>query len=136
MDDISIRYQKALKEVYIIINNLTEDLYIKIPITLKKTIKENMDKNYKISLEELKNNGKMQETIDIVSLIYRDYLCDKELKEKLIEKDEKNLNDRYFNMFKNKKIEIPKITDLVVIKEKWYVKILKKISKLLTKNRI
>ena len=137
MEDSNIRYRKALKEVYIIINNLKEDLYIKIPISLIKSIKENMDKNYKANIDELENTGKMQETIDIMSLIYRDYLCDKKTKYELKCNDEKMLNEKYSIFFKEKpteKNENTKTMELVIIEEKWYKRIVKKFLNLFTKK--
>ena len=46
-------YSKAFKETYIIINNLVEELYIKIPSSLIKTIKNKMDKKYDITIQDI-----------------------------------------------------------------------------------
>lgn len=46
-------YSKAFKETYIIINNLAEELYIKIPNSLIKTIKNKMDRNYEITIQDI-----------------------------------------------------------------------------------
>ena len=46
-------YSKAFKETYIIINNLAEELYLKIPNSLIKTIKNNMDRNYEITIQDI-----------------------------------------------------------------------------------
>ena len=46
-----LRYKKAFKEIYLIINNLAEELYSKIPKGFIELIKNNMDLEYNISLE-------------------------------------------------------------------------------------
>mgnify|MGYP003296775332 CR=1 FL=1 len=40
----SLKYHKAFKEVYILINDFSSELYIKIPKSFIKILKENMDK--------------------------------------------------------------------------------------------
>ena len=151
----TIRYHKAFKEVYILINDLSPDLYLRIPKNFIEIIKSNMDEDYDITLEELNTNGYMEETETLMSLIFRDFICSDELNEKLIEYD-KNLVEqeleRYNNIFGNEdksdsnETEIVKQaneienesneekteeTSLVVIKEEnIFVKILNKIKSL------
>ncbi|MBQ9659117.1 MAG: hypothetical protein IJV31_10215 [Clostridia bacterium] len=134
----NVRYKKAFKEVYIIINSLDEDMYVKIPISFIKTIKENMDKDYHITVKEL-NDTKMQETIDIMALVYRDYLCDEQTRLKLIEEERKTIEDKYGDVFKNKtqnhKSEDQSIKSLVEIRqEKWYKMIWNKIKRIWSKR--
>ena len=57
-----IRYAKAFKETYIIVNNFAEELYCKIPSKLIKFLKENMDKDYNVTLKEIEKNGEREET--------------------------------------------------------------------------
>ena len=67
----SLKYNKAFKEVYILINDLSSELYIKIPKSVIKILKDNMDKNYDVLLEKLHSEGTMEETIfrRIINLI-------------------------------------------------------------------
>ena len=150
----TIRYHKAFKEVYILINDLSPDLYLRIPKNFIEIIKSNMDEDYDITLEELNTNGYMEETETLMSLIFRDFICSDELNEKLIEYDKGQIKqeiERYNNIFgnedendnketenvkqtgetedrnKEEKIE----TSLVVVKEEnIFVKILNKIKSL------
>lgn len=150
----TIRYHKAFKEVYVLINDLSPDLYLRIPKNFIEIIKSNMDEDYDISLEELNTNGYMEETETLMSLIFRDFICSDELNEKLIEYDKGQIKqeiERYNNIFgnedendnketenvkqtgetedrnKEEKIE----TSLVVVKEEnIFVKILNKIKSL------
>lgn len=105
----SLKYHKAFKEVYILINDLSSELYIKIPKNFIKIIKDNMDKNYDVSLEKLHSEGTMEETDAVMSLVFRDFICPDELSKRLIEYDKKQIEeeiDRYNNIFgSNEKIE-------------------------------
>ena len=142
----TIRYHKAFKEVYILINDLSPELYLRIPKNFIEILKGNMDEDYDITLEELNTNGYMEETETLMSLIFRDFICSDELNEKLIEYDKNQVEqelERYNNIFGNEEkiasIEIEnesneeKIeeTSLVVVKEEnIFVKILNKIKSL------
>lgn len=151
----TIRYHKAFKEVYILINDLSPELYLRIPKNFIEIVKSNMDEDYDITLEELNTNGYMEETETLMSLIFRDFICSDELNEKLIEYDKNQVEqeiERYNNIFGNEenansnetenvkqvneienesneeKIEE---TSLVVVKEEnIFVKILNKIKSL------
>lgn len=98
------RYHKAFKEVYLLINDLSSELYVRIPKSFIKIIQENMDESYDISIEELNTQGMMEETETMMSLIFRDFICSDELNEKLIEYDNKQIEkeiERYNNIFDN-----------------------------------
>lgn len=130
------RYKKAFKEIYIIINDLSEELYLKIPKSFIKLVKENMDLKYNVTLEKIEQEGEMPETKTIMALMYRDYLCDKETREKLIQQEKEDLveeHEKYNDIFKNKQKNVeqeePIANQLMVIEEKWYTKILNKIKK-------
>lgn len=83
-------YNKAAKEVYIIITYMSEELQSKIPDNVKEVLIENMDKNYffeynmKLSLDE---QNLMPETRGLLSIIYSNYLCNEEEKQKWNEYD-------------------------------------------------
>lgn len=140
----TLRYHKAFKEVYLLINDLSSDLYVKIPKSFIKTIKENMDESYDISIDKLNTEGMMEETEAVMSLIFRDYLCSEELNQKLIEYDNKQIEQklaRYNNIFGNentaeneKPIEDNDFNSeeeksLIVVKEEnIFIKILNKIK--------
>lgn len=98
------RYHKAFKEVYLLINDLSSELYVRIPKNFIKIIQENMDESYDISIEELNTQGMMEETETMMSLIFRDFICSDELNKKLIEYDNKQIEkeiERYNNIFDN-----------------------------------
>ena len=100
----SLKYHKAFKEVYILINDFSSELYIKIPKSFIKILKENMDKTYDVSLEKLHSEGTMEETDAVMSLVFRDFICPDELSKRLIEYDKKQIEeeiDRYNNIFGN-----------------------------------
>jgi len=83
-------YKKALKQVYMILKSLGKDIIDKIPIDMLNFIEENMDKDYFFVLYEnieLEEQELMDETLGIISLIWRDYLCSDEERKKLQAED-------------------------------------------------
>lgn len=140
-----LKYAKAFTEVELLINDFAEELYVKIPKSFLKLIKDNKDNTYKVTLKELNTKGEMEETHEIMSLIFRDYLCDKEMSKKLRQTDKENLeaeNNKYDDIFGNNKKEIKieeesqveETTALVEIKEEtWYEKIFNKVKLLFSR---
>lgn len=114
-------YSKAFKEVYMILKSVGKKVQNKIPTNLLDFIEKNMDKNYFFMLDDsipLEEQSFMDETLGIISLIWRDYLCSKEEKEKTRKQDKKNFTElqkliekerieKYSpdNIFKNRKKE-------------------------------
>lgn len=137
------RFEKAFKEIYIILNRASKEEINKIPQSFVKFIKENMDIEYEPQIEFNENFEKtvQEETLLLLALIYRDYLISVEERNKLIQEEQKQLEkleesyrvENVFNKIKKKKMEKSKnITQqLTIIKEeKWYKKVLNKILKL------
>lgn len=142
----TVRYHKAFKEVYLLINDLSSDLYIKIPKSFIKTIKENMDESYDISIDKLNTEGMMKETEAVMSLVFRDFLCSDKLNKKLTEYDNNHIEQeitRYNKIFENENIfeknnietqkyNLKENTSLIIVKEKnIFMKILNKIKNIL-----
>lgn len=134
---------QAFTEVYDVINHMEIEMQEKIPQKFIILIKENRDLDYKLNInykEDIKKQL-LKESKVILSLIYRDFLCSKEKKEKLLQLDleeirreEKILSEKYeidFEKRKKEKIEknIEKTKEqdeklpIKVEKEKWYKKI-------------
>lgn len=126
---------KAYTEVYYLINEMSEELRMKIPEKILKNIENRMDKEYEFDVEDddLENIELLEDTEKILSVIYTDYLATDEEREVILNK-EKILSER------NKKV-LPEIqiheifsdkqanmnvqeTNLVeVSEEKWYKKL-------------
>ena len=148
----TMKYHKAFKEAYLLINDLSSELYVKIPKSFIKMIKENMDNSYDISLDKLNTEGMMEETEILMSLIFRDFLCSEELNQKLIEYDNNQIKqelERYNNIFGNKYKEekelenteedlneIEENNSLMVVKEEnIFIKIINKLKNIFKRNR-
>ena len=120
---------KAFSEVYEIIMNLEPELYNKIPKHFVENIKRKKDNNYECCIDyskDLNAQPLLKETRVLLSLIYRDYLCDKAEKMFLLNKEELALKNiySYDNLFKNrKKSNQPETYLIEVRKEKWYKKL-------------
>lgn len=85
-------YMEAFAEVNEIIKLMPTELVNKIPEKFKEIVKEERDKTYLTSIEEPLEKCKLKnETIVILGLIYRDFLCLEEERRRLQEKDAKEL---------------------------------------------
>ncbi len=108
-------YKDAFSEVDAILSIMPSTLLSKIPLKLKQLITEYKNINYRPLIEEpIENHELKDETKIILSLIYRDFLCSNEEKEKLkirdaqkLKEEEEKLREKYNpdTIFKNKKIE-------------------------------
>lgn len=147
-------YRKSLYEVYVVLEHTNEKIKNRIPKKFIEFIKENMDKRHEFYLKEnigLEKQDLMLETKQILALIYRDYICSKEERKKLIlqEKEKQNKkeeeNEEKYNInFKknadNKKDSIKEIKEnqenslIKIAKEKWYKRLINKILKILKIN--
>lgn len=135
-------YKKAFSEVNEIIKMMPDELTNKIPSKFKEMLEDERDKEYTPNIQEPLEKQKLKnETIIILGLIYRDFLCPTDEKRRLQEKDarelqkvqkaiEEEIREKYNpdDIFKNKReIKDEEITEeksLTVVKEeKWYQKI-------------
>jgi len=140
-------YAQALTEVDEILKNISTDLIEKIPNQFKNFIKNTKSKNYKFeynhTLELTKQNLKPQ-TKAILSLMYRNYWCTPEEKQKLKQQDYEHLKqieqakaEKYSveNIFKTKETikpkEEPQETQqaLAIVEESLWKRIINKIKK-------
>jgi hypothetical protein len=144
---MTVEYQRSLTELNVILNYMNIEHVKKIPTKFINFINNNMDKDYipninkniPIDQQELRKDTKI-----LLSLIYRNYWCDNELKKDLLNQDlinkknfEQELREKYNpdNIFKNNQYQkenlIETHTELVEYKEpKWYQIIFKKILRL------
>lgn len=146
---MTMEYRQSLTELNTIIHYMDIEYLKKLPQKFIEFINSNMDKDYipnidkntPINEQNLKNDTKV-----LLSLLYRNYWCDREKKITLIQEDlvaknnyEKELREKYNpdNIFKNKSnvaemniepTNEEKHTELIEYKEqKWYQKIFAKI---------
>lgn len=149
-------YMEAFTEVNEIIKLMPEELVNQIPSKFREMIQEERDRNYVPDIKEPLENCKLkEETIIILGLMYRDFLCSPEERKKLQEKDAKELQEvkkaieeearQKYNpedLFKNKKNE-EKVTYkeeteeksmTIVQEEKWYQKIFNIIKNIFKRN--
>ena len=145
---------QAFTQVYDVINHMEIEMQEKIPKKFIDLIRENRDLDYKLNInykEDIKKQL-LKESKVILSLIYRDFLCSKEKKEKLLQLDleeirreEKILSEKYeIDLEKRKKEKIEKNIEKIkeqdeklpikVEKEKWYKKIFEILKKCLRDN--
>ncbi len=146
---MTIEYKQSLSELNKILHYMDGSYFNKLPEKFIKFVENNMDKDYRpnisenipISEQELKKDTKV-----LLSLLYRNYWCDEEEKERLKQEDiikkieyEKELREKYNpdNIFKDsKKIEVTienndfenrEIALVEYSEMKWYRKIFNKI---------
>ncbi|MGN1297350.1 MAG: hypothetical protein ACI4VH_02815 [Clostridia bacterium] len=140
------KYSKALKEVYVILENSEEKIKRKIPENFKLFVSKNMDKEYIPNINfnnEAWEDTIMEETQQILAVIYRDYLVTKEEREELLKEEseeekrmEQELREKYnpdniFKEHKEKNRSNDTNTSMIKIEEiKWYKKFINKILSL------
>lgn len=147
-------YLEAFTEINEIFKLMPKELINKIPKEFREMISEERDKRYLPNIKEpLEKCNLKNETIIILGLIYRDFLCNSDEKKKLQEKDARELKEiqveianemreKYNpdNLFKNKtekkseSIFNEETSMTVIQKERWYRKIFNMIKGLLARK--
>ena len=144
----------AYTEVYIILQELNEEEYNKIPPEVIKTIEANRNEDYEYELDaelELKDQPMLPETKAILFNLFRDYLATPEQKAKIIrmqnearQKNELKKQQIYnTDVFADRKNEKPQytmqnekeVTDIIQYKENIFTRIWNKIKSFFVKNR-
>lgn len=149
-------YREAFEEIYEIFSLMPKELLKKIPTKFYEMIEEERDTNYSPNIKEPLEKQKLKnETIIILGLIYRDFLCSPDEKKRLQEKDaiefqevekalEEEIREKYNpdDIFKNRNRIIPEETQpseetrmTLVQEEKWYQKIFNLIKNLFHRNK-
>lgn len=131
-------YREAFAEVDAIFKLMPISLLNKIPTSFKNMIKNEKAFEYETNISEPFEEQKLkEETIIILGLIYRDFLCSEEERIVLKAKDSKKikeaeaeLREKYNpdNIFKNRgekeKIEKKEETSIVnIVEKRWYQRI-------------
>lgn len=140
-------YSQALAEVSVILEHTNPDLVQMIPKKFLDYIWQNKDKNYEVNISSnlsLEDQEIKDETKSIMALIYRNYFCTQEEREKfdgLLNNNqieyEKALNEKYSyeNIFKNNSLKRDENNQLIEYKEENILqKIIKKIKAFFRKN--
>ena len=124
----------------------------KIPSQFANFIDGNRDIHYKPDIDFTKSINQqnlLKETRTILSLIYRDYICDKDKKKELLEKDAKEiqkqeeLNSKKYEIdFEARKRKYNPVEEtknagylVQVTEEKWYMRLINKIKRFLFKHK-
>lgn len=147
-------YKEAFSEVDEILKLMPINLLNKIPKKFKDIIKSEKSANYNpIINEPIENFQLKDETIIIMAIIYRDFLCSKEEKESLklrdaekIKEAEEEIRQKYNpnDIFKKRGVyqndsttdaqSTTSETELMVVEEKWYRKIFNIIKTIFKRN--
>lgn len=139
-------YHKAFKEFREIVKFFPKNEYKKIPKSFINFIEENMDDNYEYTVkhvDDFQNQEMLEETRVLLSIVYRDFLASDEEKKQIIKseneellQEEKIKQEKYdinalFEKRTNDKIKTQNEdlieNNLIVMREKWYKKLLNKI---------
>ncbi len=107
---MTVEYSNALAEVDYILEFTSKSILKKIPKSFIKFIKNNKNKDYKVSINKdipITKQPLKDETRAIMSLIYRSYLCTDNQKKRLkiddmveMKKQKKNDINDYKSLFK------------------------------------
>ena len=130
-------YRQAFTEVYEIFKLMPQELLDKIPENFYQMIAGERDTLYNPNIKEpIENQTLKNETVIILGLIYRDFLCSPEERKELKEKDAKDIQEvkelmqnesrKKYNpddIFENKQKKNKTKENSMVTQEKWYQKI-------------
>ena len=143
---MEVTISQSFSEAYDIVMHLEKSLYNKIPNSFIHMLKDNKDDNYKVNIDYSKSINEqviLKDTRVILSLIYRDYICSKEKRQELIEKDKIELKDYEENLVKKydienilekrKKVHEQEQTQMVEYKETIFKRIINRILSLFGK---
>lgn len=131
------------KDTYTIIEMMDDSLKSRINPDFIRFLKENQDNSFEGTINKnipLKEQNLREEIKIMLSLIYIDYFCEKDEKDKIIQKEENNLREFYNrdifekNNIKNQPNITEKPKEMVVYKETLIQKIINKIKKFFNKN--
>ncbi len=128
------------KDTYTIIEMMDDNLKNRINPDFIRFLKENQDNSFEGTINKnipLREQNLREEIKIMLSLIYIDYFCEKEQKEKIIQREENNLREFYSRDIFEKN-NIPNITEetkgMVVYKETLIQKIINKIKSFFNKK--
>ncbi len=131
MNDM-VEMKKAFAEVHDILKHSELEIQEKIPKKFLDMLEENEDKNYILNIDyykDINNQELLPYTRDILAMIYTDYLCSKEEREKFLLENEQVIeeHEKQKVLEKNKEIEenLNNTSITLIKKEKWYKKIIK-----------
>ena len=131
------------KDTYTIIEMMDDSLKSRINPDFIRFLKENQDNSFEGTINKnipLKEQNLREEIKIMLSLIYIDYFCEKDEKDKIIQKEENNLREFYSrdifekNNIKNQPNITEKPKEMVVYKETLIKKIINKIKKFFNKS--
>lgn len=131
MDDM-VEMKKAFAEVNDILKHSELEIQEKIPKKFLDMLEENEDKNYKLNIDydkDINNQELLPYTRDILAMIYTDYLCSKEEKEKFLLENEQLFEElekqKVLEENKAREENLNNTSITLIKKEKWYQKIIK-----------
>ena len=142
--------RESISETLDVLKHLPDSIISKIPDKFLNYLKENSDKEYKTNINYSNKNWidtLSEDTIQMLSIIYRDYIVDSETREKLIEEENaiiKKEKEKYDidKIFKKKEKVDNQVNSenegnqsLVIYEElPWYKKFFEKIMKFIKKG--
>lgn len=142
--------RESISETLDVLKHLPNSIISKIPDKFLNYLKENSDKEYKTNINYSNENWidtLSEDTIQMLSIIYRDYIVDSETREKLIEEENaiiKKEKEKYDidKIFKKKEKVDNQVNSenegnqsLVIYEElPWYKKFFEKIMKFIKKG--
>ena len=130
-------FQKAYTEVLVILNHMSKEDINKIPQNVINGFELNKDKNHHFEINSekpLEEQDILEETKDILSVLFRDYWASQEQKNKILAKEnhdrmiseeEKRKKFDVNDLFKTNDTHSDNTEEIITIKEKWYDKFIK-----------
>ena len=130
--------RESISETLDVLKHLPDSIISKIPDKFLNYLKENSDKEYKTNINYSNENWidtLSEDTIQMLSIIYRDYIVDSETREKLIEEENAIIKKEKEKVDNQVNSENEGNQSLVIYEElPWYKKFFEKIMKFIKKG--
>ncbi len=121
--------RRACSEVNYIINQMPQEMKVKIPTDVIKNIQSNMDKDYIVELKDIEYDELLPDTEKILAVLYTDYIAPeeerkviKDTEKRIKEKKIQEINKNVINPFEKINRTEPRKSITIIKKKKWYEK--------------
>lgn len=121
--------RRACSEVNYIINQMPQEMKVKIPTDVIKNIQSNMDKDYIVELKDIEYDELLPDTEKILAVLYTDYIAPeeerkviKDTEKRIKEKKIQEINKNVINPFEKINRTESRKSITIIKKKKWYEK--------------
>ena len=114
--------RRACSEVNYIINQMPQEMKVKIPTDVIKNIQSNMDKDYIVELKDIEYDELLPDTEKILAVPEEERKVIKDTEKRIKEKKIQEINKNVIKPFEKINRTEPRKSITIIKKKKWYEK--------------